>query len=203
MFYITEWSRDKVLFNDNINFWGRRSVCLANLFFSISGSNTVQQRTMIAGSSMSLHTNKEWKALPPLGPYYGKTWYIEREGEGAFDPVINRTPAQAAAARLMPKPPNLETYAAALSRDQMDKTVVLEYGQFMPTDIQRADWIEAMIKDHKLAKHTVNALMMCPSLKSHCPRCREIHDHRHRNFSPFRRFVTWTTREGTRACCHC
>jgi hypothetical protein len=67
----------------------------------------------------------------------------------------------------------------------------------MPTDIQRADWIEAMIKDHKLAKHTVNALMMCPSLKSHCPRCREIHDHRHRNFSPFRRFVTWTTREGT------
>jgi hypothetical protein len=95
------------------------------LLFSISGSNTVQQRTMIAGSSMSLHTNKEWKALPPLGPYYGKTWYIEGEGEGAFDPVINRTPAQAAAARLMPKPPNLETYAAALSRDQMDKTVVL------------------------------------------------------------------------------
>jgi hypothetical protein len=41
-------------------------------------------------------------------------------------PVINRTPAQAAAARLMPKPPNLETYAAALSRDEMPKTVILE-----------------------------------------------------------------------------
>jgi hypothetical protein len=71
-----------------------------------------------------LQTNKEWKALPPLGPYYGKTWYIKREGEGAFDPVINQTPDQAAAARLMPKPPNLETYAAALSRDEMDKTTV-------------------------------------------------------------------------------
>jgi hypothetical protein len=94
------------------------SVCLAHFFsfFSISGSNTVQQRTRIAGSSMTLQTNKEWKALSPLGPYYGKTWYIKREGEGAFDPVINQTPAQAAAARLMPKPPNLETYVAALSR---------------------------------------------------------------------------------------
>jgi hypothetical protein len=153
-------------------------------FFFISGSNTVQQRTMIAGSSMSLQTNKEWNALPLLGPYYGKTWYIEREGEGAFDPIINQTPAQAAAAaRLMPKPPNLETYATALSREEMDKTVVLEYGQFMPTDIQRADWIEAMIKDHKLAKHTANPLMMYPPLESHCPRCTEIHNHRHRNFS--------------------
>jgi hypothetical protein len=100
---------------------------------------------MIAGISRSLQTNKEWKALPPLGPYYGKTWYIEQEGEGAFDPVINQTQAQAAAARLMPTPPNLETYAAALSRDEMDKTVVLEYGPFMPTDIQRA---ELMIFNH-------------------------------------------------------
>jgi hypothetical protein len=98
---------------------------------------------MIAISSRSLQTNKEWKVLTPLGSYYRKTWYIEREGEGAFDPVINRTPAQAAAARLMPKPPNLETYAAALSRDEMDKTVVLEYGPFMPIDILRANWIEA------------------------------------------------------------
>jgi hypothetical protein len=75
-------------------------------FFSISGSNAVQQNTMIAGSTMSLQTNNEWKALPPLGPYYGKAWYIKQEGKGAFDTVINRT---AAAARLMPKHPNLET----------------------------------------------------------------------------------------------
>jgi hypothetical protein len=138
---------------------------------------------MSAGSSRPLQTNKEWKALPPLRPYYGKAWYIKREGEGAFDPVINRTPAQAAAVRLMPKPPNLETYAAALSRDEMDKTVVMEYGTFMPTDIDRAHWIEAMIKDHKLAKHIANALLMYLSLESHCPRCTEIHDPRHRNFS--------------------
>jgi hypothetical protein len=129
---------------------------------------------MIAGNSRSLQTNKEWKALPLLGPYYGKAWYIKRQGESAFDPLINRTPAQAAAARHMPKPPNLETYAAALLRDEMDKTVVMEYGPFMPTDIDRADWIEAMIKDHKLAKHTANALLMYPSLESHCPRCTEI-----------------------------
>jgi hypothetical protein len=65
----------------------------------------------------------------------------------------------------------------------MDETFILEYGPFMPTDIQRANWIEAMIKDHKLAKHTANALMMYPSLESHCPWCTEIHYHRHRNFS--------------------
>jgi hypothetical protein len=100
-----------------------------------------------------------------------------------FDPVINRTPAKAAAARLMPKPPNLKTYAAALSRDEMDETVVMEYGPFMPTDINRADWIEAMIRDPKLAKHTANALQMYPSLESYFPRCTEIHDPRHRNFS--------------------
>jgi hypothetical protein len=51
----------------------------------------------------------EWKALPPLGPYYGKDWFIERVGKGAFDPVVNRMPAQAAVARLMQKPPYLET----------------------------------------------------------------------------------------------
>jgi hypothetical protein len=85
---------------------------------------------MMASSSMSLQTNNKWKALPPLGPYYGKAWYIDREGEGAFYPVINRTPAQAAAAKLMPKPPNLETYAAALLREEMDETVVQEFGLF-------------------------------------------------------------------------
>jgi hypothetical protein len=166
---------------------------------------------MIAGSSRSLQTNKEWKALPTLGPYYGKDWYIKREGEGTFDPVINRTPAQAAgvhvspvamrkykqtwilaqaaAARLMPKPPNLETYAAALTRDKMDETIDMVYGPFMPKDIDRGDWIEAIIRDHKLAKHTANALLMYPSLERHCTRCTEIHDPRHRNFSKERCIV--------------
>jgi hypothetical protein len=81
---------------------------------------------MILSSTGTPQINKEWKALPPLGPYYGKDWFIEKEGEGTFDSVINKTPAQADAARLMPKPPNLETYAAALRRDKMDETVVME-----------------------------------------------------------------------------
>jgi hypothetical protein len=57
-------------------------------------------------------------------------------------------------------PPSLKTYAAALTRDEMDETIVMEYVPFMPTDIDRGDWIEAMIRDHKLAKHTANALLM-------------------------------------------
>jgi hypothetical protein len=60
-----------------------------------------------------------------------------REGEGAFNPIINRTPAQAAASRLMPKPPNLETYAAALTRDEMDEDIIIEWGLFILTDINR------------------------------------------------------------------
>jgi hypothetical protein len=83
----------------------------------------------------------------------------------------------------MTKPPNFEAYAAALTMDEMDKTIVMEYGPFMPTYIDRGDWLEAMIRDHKVAKHTANALLMYPSLESHCPRCTEIHDPRHRNFS--------------------
>jgi hypothetical protein len=109
--------------------------------------------------------------------------YIKREEEGAFDPGINRTQAQAPAARLMPKPPNHETYAASLTRDEMDETIVTEYGLFMPTDIDRGNWTEAMIRDHKLSKHTANGLLMYPSLESHCPRCTEIHNPMHRNFS--------------------
>jgi hypothetical protein len=109
---------------------------------------------------------------------------LEREGEGAFDPVINRTPAQAAAARLMPKPLNLKIYVAALTRDEMDETIaiVMEWGPFIPMDIEREDWIKAMIKDHKLAKHTANTILLYPSLESHCPRCTEIHDPQHRIF---------------------
>jgi hypothetical protein len=138
-------------------------------------------------STTKSHDCRQYKDPPNQqgmeGPYYGKDWFIEREGEGAFDPVINRTPAQAAAARLMPKPANLETYAAALTRDEMDESIVMEWGLFIPTDINRRDWINAMIKDHKLAKHTANSLLLYPSVESHCPRCTEVHDPRHRNFS--------------------
>jgi hypothetical protein len=138
---------------------------------------------MIVGITRTPQTNKVWKALPLLGPYYGKDWSIERKGEGAFDPIISRTPAQGAAARLMPKPPNLETCAAALTRDKMDENIIIEWGPFIPTEIDRGDWINAMIKDHKLAKHTANALLFYPSLESQCPRCTQVHDPRHRNFS--------------------
>jgi hypothetical protein len=132
-------------------------------------------------SARTPQTNQEWKVLPLLGPYYSKDWFIEREGE--FDPIINRTPAQAAAARMMPKPPNLETYAPALTRDEMDENIIMEWGPFVQTDIHRGDWINAMIKDHKLAKHTANALLLYPSLESHCLRCTQVHNPRHRNFS--------------------
>jgi hypothetical protein len=50
----------------------------------------------------------------------------------------------------------------------MDETIVMEWGPFIPTDIDRGDWINAKIKDHKLAKHTANALLLYPSLESHC-----------------------------------
>jgi hypothetical protein len=44
--------------------------------------------------------------------------------EGAFDPVVNRTPAEAAEMRKLPLPPNLESYAAALTRDKLDENVI-------------------------------------------------------------------------------
>jgi hypothetical protein len=56
----------------------------------------------------------------------------------------------------------------ALTSDKMDETIVMEWGPFIPTDIDRGDWINAKIKDHKLAKHTANALLLYPSLESHC-----------------------------------
>jgi hypothetical protein len=79
--------------------------------------------------------------------------------------------------------PKLEMYAAALTRDEMDENIIMEWGPFVLSDINRGDWINAMIKDHKIAKHTANELLLYPSLESHCPRCTQIHDHRHRNFS--------------------
>jgi hypothetical protein len=163
--------------------WAKRFCRSLSLSLSISGLTAAQQRAMIVGRVKKPQTNQEWKALSPLGPYYGKDWFIEREGEGAFDPVINRTPSQAAAARLMLKPPNLETNAAALTRDKMDENIIMEWGPFVPTDIDTGDWINAMIKDHKLVKHTANALLLYPSLESHCPRCTQVHDPRQRNFS--------------------
>jgi hypothetical protein len=58
-----------------------------------------------------------WKPLEPLGPYYRESRFVPRRGEGAFSQVVNRTPEEAAKARRRPMPPNLETYAAALTRD--------------------------------------------------------------------------------------
>jgi hypothetical protein len=163
--------------------WAKHFCRSLSLPLSISGLTAADQRTMIVGRAKTPQTNQEWKALPPLGPYYGKDWRIEREGEGAFDPLINRTPAQAAAARLTPRPPNLETYEAALTRDEMNEKIIMEWGPFVLSDIDRGDWINAMIKDHKIAIHTANALLLYPSLESHCPRCTQVHDPRHRNFS--------------------
>jgi hypothetical protein len=69
----------------------------------------------------------EWKPLEALGPYYGKSWFVTRPGEGAFSQVLNRMPEQAAKAKKRPMPPNLETYAAALTRDKIDESTVVEW----------------------------------------------------------------------------
>jgi hypothetical protein len=68
----------------------------------------------------------DFKALSPLGPYYGEDWFVYRRGEAAFSQVVNRTPEQAARARTNPLPPNLETYVAPLTRDEIDDTIVAE-----------------------------------------------------------------------------
>jgi hypothetical protein len=121
-------------------------------------------------------------ALPPLGPYFVSDWFLDRPGEGAFDPVVNRTPAEAAEARKLPLPSNLECYAAALTRDELDKNVVREWAPFIVPDIERGEWIVAMLKNCKTAKHTAIALMLYPPMEGHCPRCTQIHDPRHRRF---------------------
>jgi hypothetical protein len=90
---------------------------------------------------------------------------------------------QETAARRNPRPPNLETLAAALTRDEIDLSTVLEWSPFMIKDIDRGEWIDAMIANHKIAKHTANALLLYPLLESHCPRCTQIHDPYHRCFS--------------------
>jgi hypothetical protein len=89
--------------------------------------------------SENMTENKDWKPLPPLGHYYGDDWFVHRPGEGAFSPVVNRTQEQATAARRNPRPPNLETYAAALTRDEIDLSTVLEWSPFMIKDIDRGD----------------------------------------------------------------
>jgi hypothetical protein len=124
-----------------------------------------------------------WKPLEPLGPYYSERWFVPSRGEGAFLPVINRTPEEADKARRMPMPPNLETYAAALTTDEIDDDTVSEWLLFRIPDINRADWIDTMIADHKIAKHTANALLLYPSLDSYCPRCTQVYDPFHRRFS--------------------
>jgi hypothetical protein len=125
----------------------------------------------------------EWKPLELLGPYYGESWFVTRPGEGAFLQVLNRMPEQAAKAKRRPMPPYLETYAVALTRDEIDESTVVEWLPFRILDIDRGDWIDSMIADHKKAKHTANALLIYPSLDSHCPRCTQVHDPGHRRFS--------------------
>jgi hypothetical protein len=120
-----------------------------------------------------------FKALPPLGPYYGSDWFLNMPGEGAFDPVVNRTLAEAAEARKLPLPPNLESYAVALTRDELDENVVKKWAPFIVPDIERGEWITAMLKNCKTAKHTAIALMLYPPMEGHCPRCTHIHDPRH------------------------
>jgi hypothetical protein len=102
----------------------------------------------------------------------------------SIDPqVVNRTPEQAARARANPLPPNLETYAAALTRDEIDNTIVVEWLPFVLPDIKRGNWITSMITDHRVAKHTANTLILYPSLEDQCPRCTQIHIKGHRRFS--------------------
>jgi hypothetical protein len=121
-------------------------------------------------------------ALPPLGPYFGSNWFLDRPGEGAFDPVVNRTLAEAAEARKLPLPLNLESYAAALTMDELDENVVKEWAPFIVPDIERGEWITAMLKNCKTAKLTAIALMLNPLMEGLCPRCTQIHDLRHRSF---------------------
>jgi hypothetical protein len=94
-------------------------------------------------------------------------------------------------------PPYLETYAAALTRGigTWDDSVVTEWSRFVVPDVTRVEWITAMIKDHRVAKHTANALMMYPSLEDHCPRCRQIYDKGHRRYS--KEFCALLIPEGT------
>jgi hypothetical protein len=103
-------------------------------------------------------------------------------GEAPFAPLINRTLAQATIARQEPLSPNLETYAAALTRNEIDETIFMEWSPFMVKDTDRGGWIMAMIKDHKIAKQPANAMLLYPSLDDHCPRCTQIHDAGYRRF---------------------
>jgi hypothetical protein len=125
----------------------------------------------------------DFQPLAPFGVYYGESLFVPRMGEAPFAPLINRTPEEATRARQEPLPPNLETYAAALTRDEIDETIVMEWSPFMVNDTDRGGWIMAMVKDHKIAKHTPNAMLLYPSLDDHCPRCTQIHDAGHRRFS--------------------
>jgi hypothetical protein len=71
---------------------------------------------------------EEWQPLPPLEDYYGEDWFVHRRGEAAQGP-----PEQASRARANPLPPNLETYAEALTRGlgTWDKSVIVEWSPFV------------------------------------------------------------------------
>jgi hypothetical protein len=65
---------------------------------------------------------RKWKPLEALGPYYGKSWFVTRPGLGDFLQVLNRMPEHVAKAKRKPMPPNLDTYAAPLTRDEIDES---------------------------------------------------------------------------------
>jgi hypothetical protein len=123
---------------------------------------------------------EEFQPLPPLGTFYRPECYVSRPGEGAFEPSLDRTPEEAKAAMKKPFPPNLETIAAALTRDEIELSVVQEWAPFKLPDIEQGEWIGAMVRDHKTEKQTANALLLNPALDGHCPRCTQIHDKYHR-----------------------
>jgi hypothetical protein len=47
----------------------------------------------------------------------------------------------------------------------------------------QGDWINAMIVDHRIAKHKAKALLLYPPLDSDCTCCTKVHDPFHRRFS--------------------
>jgi hypothetical protein len=77
---------------------------------------------------------------------------------------------------------DLETYAATITTDEIDGTVT-EWAKFKVRDVERSRWIEDMVKDHKILKHTAHAFMVRPTLEGHCPRCTMVHDPTHHRFT--------------------
>jgi hypothetical protein len=120
--------------------------------------------------------------LPALGTYYGRDWSLTRPGDGALDVVLNRTTDQATRDRMKEPLPDLKTYAAAMMTDEINGAGT-EWAKFKVKDVKRGRWIEVMVKDHKIPKHTAHAFMVQPRLEGHCPRCTMVYDPMHCRFT--------------------